>query len=293
MDFGRLSDTSQVNYELPPDHKSVLRVLGGKRAEEPDVFAGGVLWANPDFVGTIYPKNARPGDYLRWYAKQFNSIELNATHYKMPEQSVLRNWHDMTPAGFRFCPKVHQDISHADNLVTAIGLHNDHARRLSQLENKLGTPFLQLPPGFSPLRLDELLQFLDKSQLPGMAVELWHPAWFTNDAAFNAVSNVLYKKGLPLIVTDTPGRRDVLHMRLTTRTLFVRFNANNDAQDKLRINSWLDRVTAWLDAGLERFYFFIHAPGQLTTAPLTAYFATELYKRCRISISAPVFNEYA
>ncbi len=293
MDFGRLSDTRHVDYSLPPDHKSVLRVLGGQRMEEPEVFAGGVLWANPDFVGTIYPKNARRDDYLRWYAKQFNSIELNATHYKMPEQAVIRNWRDMTPRHFRFCPKVHQEISHADDLMTTIGLHNDHARRLSQLEEKLGTPFLQLPPPFSPLRLNELLRFLDKSQLPGMAVEVRHPAWFSNETALNTLCNALYKKGLPLVLTDTPGRRDVLHMRLTTRCLFVRFNANNEETDKLRINTWLDRVVVWIAGGMQRFYFFIHAPRQLTTAPLTAYFAAELYKRCGITINAPVFNEYA
>lgn len=293
MDFGRITDTSRVDYTLPPDHKSVKRVLGGIKADEPQVYAGGVLWANPEFVGTIYPKGTRPGDYVRWYAKQFNTIELNATHYRMPELSVIKGWRDAAAKGFKFCPKVHQEISHSEDLMTMIGLHNDHAKRLNALESKLGTSFLQLPPSFSPDRMNELLRFLDKSILKSMAVELRHPAWFSNEAALNTVCNFLYQHQLPLVLTDTPGRRDVLHMRFTTKTLFVRFNANNQPDDKLRIKAWLERAAVWFGQGLETFYFFIHTPKQLTTPVLTAYFAEELYRTCRISIERPVFNEYA
>lgn len=293
MDFGRIPNAHLVDYTLPPDHRSVEKILGGVRNPEPKVYVGGVLWANPEFVGSLYPRGTKPQDYARCYAKQFNTIELNATHYKIPDASVINTWKAAAKGDFKFCPKIHQSISHSEDLITMIGLHNDHVQRLNLLEGKLGTSFLQLPPTFSPDRLDELLKFLQKSTLKNMAVEVRHPSWFKNETAFKTLCNFLYQNQMPLVFTDTPGRRDVLHMRFTARTAFIRFNANNQPDDKTRIKSWLLRASKWFDQGLETLYFFIHTPKQLHMPMLVSYFTSELYKTCRIAVEPPELNEYA
>jgi uncharacterized protein YecE (DUF72 family) len=290
MDFGRIEQIEQVDYTLPPDHKGIARVLCGHKAALPRIHVGGVLWASDSFPGTIYPAKARPADYVKYYTQQFNAIELNATHYKIPAPETLKRWYETAPAGFKFCPKIHQSVSHADHLGDMAAFQKACNQSFGLFREKLGAVFMQLPPQFSPVRLQELMLFLDTAAMPGMAVELRHPAWFLNEGPLNTLCNYLYKKELGLVLTDTPGRRDVLHMRLTNKTAFVRFNGhNNFAGDKARIDAWIEKLKAWLEMGLEEFYFFVHTPGQLFMAGLVSYFIGRLATVCGIQLEAPVF----
>jgi uncharacterized protein YecE (DUF72 family) len=291
MDFGRIEHIDQVDFSLPSDHKGLARVLGGNRAAVPQIHVGGVLWASDSFPGTIYPAKARPADYVKYYTRQFNTIELNATHYKIPTAETLKRWYSASSEGFKFCPKIHQSVSHADHLGDMVAFQIECNQAFGLLQEKLGTVFMQLPPQFSPGRLQELLFFLEAAALPGMAIELRHPAWFLNDGPLNTLCNYLYKKELGLVLTDTPGRRDVLHMRLTNKTAFVRFNGhNNFAGDKARIDAWVEKARTWLEMGLEEFYFFVHTPGQLFMPGLVSYFIDRLGKVCNIHLEPPVFQ---
>lgn len=291
MDFGRIEAIEQVDYTLPPDHAGVARVLGGLKAASPQVYVGGVLWASDSFPGLIYPAKARPADFVKYYTGQFNTIELNATHYRIPSEKTLHRWQQTAPEGFKFCPKIHQSVSHADNLL----LMTDYQLHCNDLfgifGHKLGPVFMQLPPNFSPTRLEELALFLDRCAIPGMAVELRHPAWFSDQGPLRALCNYLYKKELGLVLTDTPGRRDVLHMRLTNKTAFIRFNAHNHFEgDRARIDSWVEKAAGWLEQGLEQFYFFVHTPRQLFMPQLVLYFTQRLEARCGIRLRPPVLH---
>lgn len=291
MDFGRIEEKELVDYTLPPDHKGVAKVLGGQKAVAPQIHAGGVLWASDSFPGFIYPAKARPADFVKYYTRQFNTIELNATHYRIPPEKTLQRWQETAPPDFKFCPKVHQSVSHAGNLLTMADFQLRCNELFGMFGNQLGPVFMQLPPGFSPQRLEELLAFLDRCALPGMAVELRHPAWFWQGEPLNTLCNFLYKKNLGLVLTDTPGRRDVLHMRLTNKTALIRFNAHNQFDgDLARIGSWIEKIAAWLDQGLEQLYFFVHTPGQLFMPHLVLYFIRQLEQRCGICLQPPVLQ---
>jgi len=72
----------------------------------------------------------------------------------------------------------------------------------------------------------------------------------------NTFSNYFYKNNLTLLLTDTAGRRDVLHQRLTSKTAFIRFVANDlHATDYKRMDEWITRLKNWIDNGLEEIYF--------------------------------------
>jgi hypothetical protein len=59
-------------------------------------------------------------------------------------------------------------------------------------------------------------------------------------------------------ITDTLGRRDLMHMRLTNSSCFVRFTGANHSSDITRIDEWYDRLTAWKDQGINQINFFVH-----------------------------------
>lgn len=288
MDFGRTKELDTIDFTLPPNHTGIEKVLGGKKHGAPKVYIGGVLWSDEGFVGTIYPDRAKATNYSKYYTRQFNTIELNSSHYRIPDIQKVQKWYEEAPSDFKFCPKIPQAISHSRNLIEALDYVNEFQYSFNALQHKLGTSFLQLPPHFAPNRLNELLDFLDKCSIRNLAIELRHPQWFTEQTALNTLSNYLYKNNMSLVLTDTPTRRDVLHMRQTNKTAFIRFNANDKhATDYVRINQWINRLYNWLQLGLETIYFFIHTPTQTTMPELVTYFIQQLKKECGITLIPP------
>jgi len=288
MDFGRTDNLDAIDFALPPCHKSVEKVLGSIKCIKPQIYVGGVLWSDENFKGTLYPERTQSKDYAKQYTKQFNTIELNLTHYRLPEKEKVQKWYEESPSDFKFCPKVHKDVSHSTNLLYTLDYFEEFNQLVKQFQHKLGTCFLQLPPHFAPNRLNELLDFLDKSNLRNLAVELRHADWFKESMALNTLCNYLYKNNMVLAMTDTPTRRDVLHMRLTNKTAFIRFNANDKhPSDYTRINEWIQRLQHWLQLGLETVYFFIHTPSQLYMPDLVIHFIQQLKKECGITIAPP------
>lgn len=288
MQFGRLEQGSTGDFSLKQDHKNLEKVLGGTRVNDPKVYVGGVLWADERFKGIIYPTRAKASDYVKHYTSQFNTIELNATHYRIPSPETLIKWKETAPSGFKFCPKINQAISHANLLGESIGLHNESAKLFGLLEEKLGPCFMQLPPYFSPRRLSELVEFLDNSELRHLNIELRHEDWFKEDTALNYLCNFLYKNQMSLVITDTPGRRDVVHMRLTNRTAMIRFKAVNQTDiDRRRMHVWILRAKNWIEKGLEEFYFFIHTEDKSHMPYLAVYFIETLEKETGIALKAP------
>ena len=150
MDFGRDTNINTVDFTLTEINPSIKKVLGSKPSKLVKVYTGGVLWSDESFVGTIYPDKAKPKDYAKHYCKQFNTIELNTTHYRIPEKERIQKWQHEAPEGFMFCPKIPQVISHAGNLLTMVSFMNEFNELIKHFQQKMGLCFLQLPPHFAP-----------------------------------------------------------------------------------------------------------------------------------------------
>lgn len=275
MEFGKLPDISQVDFTLPPDPPGNAAVLTNRKSQvgnPKSLFIGATGWSVREWVGKIYPKGTKTPDYLRHYARQFNTIELNTTHYRIPDLFTVQHWHDEAAADFRFCPKVLQTISHAADLGTGGDLIQRFCEAMGGLGNKLGPCFIQLPPYFGADRLPVLEQFLQQFSLP-LAVELRHESWFSNPLHFNRLGDLFEKYGVSTVITDVAGRRDVAHMRLTTSKVLVRFVGNDlHPTDFTRLDDWSERLNDWFSAGLEVAYFFTHEPDNLLAPDLAAAF---------------------
>jgi uncharacterized protein YecE (DUF72 family) len=170
--------------------------------------------------------------------------------------------------------------------------HNEDGQLFGNLRSKLGVQFMQLPPHFAPVRLNELLEFLDQSNQRNFAIEIRHPEWFAGGPALNTLCNYLYKNNITLLITDTPARRDVLHMRLTCKTAVIRFNANDQhPTDFARMDEWIARLETWFNNGLETLYFFVHTPQQVNMPALVTYFIKQLNKTCGLKLKTPVIQK--
>ncbi|MES2762509.1 MAG: DUF72 domain-containing protein [Bacteroidota bacterium] len=288
MDFGKLDNIEGVDFTLPPNNAGTVKVLGGARTGKCSVYVGCPIWAEPGFIGKIYPKKTTSKDKLKYYSQQFNSIELNISHYKPIDKDTIDHWYQITQSDFKFFPKVINSISHTPLLKYNIELMKDFLEMQKHFKQKLGMPFLQLPPTYDSTKVDDLLSFCDEVALSRCAIELRHESWFKNEAILRYVCNYFYKNNITLLQTDTAGRRDVIHQRLTTKTAFIRFVANDlHPTDYTRMNEWIDRLKHWIDNGLEEIFFFFHTPSHELMPEMVIYFVTEFNKRTGMNVRMP------
>ena len=290
MDFGYLPDLSAVDFRLPPDHPDTRRQLHANArdvSQRPTVYLGCPVWHNKPWRGTYYPAKAPEKDFLHHYARQFNTIELNTTHYRIPDEGTIKRWREAVTPEFKFCPKFPQVISHEHQLVNTADLTDAFCSAILGLKENLGISFLQLPPTFGPKKLPILEQYLLSlpEALP-LAVEFRHPDWFSDFEAGREAFALLEACRVATVLTDTAGRRDVLHMRLTTPTVLLRFNGYSlHPTDYTRVNAWVKRFKHWFQEGLQTIYFFMHQHHIEHAPTLLRYLIEELDKICHLDLS--------
>src|SRR6476469_10023182 len=81
------------------------------------LWLGTSSWQFDDWRGVFYPEGLPKQQYLPYYARQFNSVEVNTSFYGLPKPSTLVNWVESVPVGFTFSLKFPQAISHQKRLA--------------------------------------------------------------------------------------------------------------------------------------------------------------------------------
>lgn len=293
MEFGRV-DVLQLNkldLSLPSDDPRTWVAL--KKARDgrspqftPRIGVGAPVWGVKAWCGKVYPFGTSARDFLFHYSRQFNSIELNTTHYHVPDEETVLRWRDTTPNGFKFNVKFLQDVSHRRPLASHEPLVRQFVARVMSLEDRLGLSFLQLPPTFTPADLPDLRAFI--SQLPKdfpLAVEVRHPDFFREHRLSPRLFDLLSETGKSVVITDVAGRRDVLHTSLPGARLLIRFIGNDrHPSDDFRIADWVARLHTWINLGLEQVEFFVHEPEDRTTPEVIANFIDRMNVECGLSL---------
>lgn len=274
MKFGKLSDIADVNFLLPPDAvENAVLYEKLPHLQQTKLYIGCTGWSMKEWKGKIYPAKAKPNEFLSYYGKQFNTIELNTTHYRVPTPDTVDKWYSQTPADFRFCPKIPQTISHRNDLGVNGGVLPLFCENIRGLKDKLGCCFMQLPPYFSIQYLPSLERFFDvfPMDIP-LAIEFRHESWFSNPDSIEIVAPLLEKYQKSTCITDVAGRRDVLHSRLTNNIAMVRF-VGNDLHDTdfERLDEWIDRLVCWAEQGIKEIYFFPHQPDNINAPEAVIY----------------------
>lgn len=297
MEFGRVPETelNQIDFTLPPDGAENMAVLQStKNKTETKIFTGCAKWGRPDWVGKLYPKGTKEKDYLAHYVKFFNSIEMNATHYRIFDVNTVKKWKDTAPEGFVFCPKFYQGISHLRRLKNCDDLTSAFLDSVYTLEEKLGPAFLQLHDNFGPKNADDIISYLAK--LPRdfcVYLELRNKAWFAENNGLDDFFAELVKLKTGMVITDAAGRRDCAHMRLTTPDTFIRFVGNSlHPTDYARTDEWVDRIVHWANHGMKAVYFFMHQHDELYSPELIKYFIEKLNAKTGWNIAVPeLYNQ--
>lgn len=128
-----------------------------KRNAEPDpVRFGTASFASPDWLGTFYPHGLRSSEFIRFYASQFDTVEVDASYYAIPSPTTIAGWVQKTPPHFLFAAKFPRSIVHCGSgpepdpsrllLPDATYAERDlFLEVMSRLGDRLGPLLLQLP----------------------------------------------------------------------------------------------------------------------------------------------------
>jgi uncharacterized protein YecE (DUF72 family) len=291
MEFGKVTaeELDSIDFTLPPDPKQNEDILKTS-PQATKIFVGCAKWGRKDWIGKIYPKGTKESDFLRHYGTHFNGIELNATFYRIPSFKQTTTWSSMVGDDFKFCPKFSGQISHIKRLKDVEGATERFLYNISGFGKKLGCVFLMIHPGMGPKNIETISSYL--KALPkdiDVSVELRHKDWYEQET-FESILAIMKENKISSVITDAAGRRDCVHMRLTTPTAFIRFVGNGlHASDYSRVDAWVDRMGSWMRQGIHNIYFFMHQQDEVHSPVLGKYVIDELNKREGTGLKVPQF----
>jgi uncharacterized protein YecE (DUF72 family) len=202
----------------------------------------------------VYPAGLPPKGWLAHYARLFDTVEVNATFYRLPTRAAVAGWAATVPDDFVFAVKASRYLTHIRRLRD---LEDGIALFYERLEPLVGSPKLgpmlwQLPARF-PRDDDRLAAALSALPAGRHAFEFRHPSWFVPE-----VSALLAARDVALVIGDHP-ERPFQTLERTARWTFVRLHFGR-ARAKGRygpgeLDAWAARVAEWAAAGDVYVYF--------------------------------------
>jgi uncharacterized protein YecE (DUF72 family) len=213
-----------------------------------DLQVGTSGFSYKEWKGSFYPEDLPAKEMLRYYSSRLSAVEINNTFYRMPQRSLLENWKEQVPDGFRFSVKASQRITHFKRLndvekETAFLLDT-----VSALGDSLGVVLFQLPPNMKK-DLERLRAFLELLPASTKATfEFRHPTWLEDD-----VLQLLATKNHPLCVSDTD-EMPTSHIDRTADWGYLRLRRVKYSPSALK--EWVKRIKA--QQWKETFVFFKH-----------------------------------
>jgi uncharacterized protein YecE (DUF72 family) len=141
------------------------------------VWVGTSGYNYPEWKGSFYPDKLPAAQMLRFYAAAFETVEINYTFYRVPNEKILAGWAKDTPENFRLTLKAPKRITHIAKLKSCDELLQYFLRTAATLKDKLGAILFQLPPYLRKdlTLLDEFLALLPPQTCA--AFEFRHVSW--------------------------------------------------------------------------------------------------------------------
>ncbi len=182
-----------------------------------NLFIGTSGYTYSHWVGRFYPADLPRARWLEFYAKHFNSVEINYTFYHIPRESTLKKWRQSAPEGFLFVLKASKLITHTKNWKSAGYLLWKFLKLSEILQEKRGPILLQFPPSFrDKVALENLLEHIK----PGhkVAVELRNEDILEDED----VRQMLAGRNIALCVSSSPRLRT--YFIVTADFTYIRFH---------------------------------------------------------------------
>lgn len=210
-------------------------------------------WSYANWRGAFYPRGLKQGDWIGFYATQLHSVEVNATFYRLPSETMLKGWVEKTPEDFLFAVKAWRAISHYKRLQDCEESLKIFLARLWPLKPKCGPILFQLPPRFA-CDTDRLAEFL--ALLPSerrFAFEFRDPSWHNEEVyALLARHNAAFCQfQLAALRSPRVATADFVYVRLHGPK--ARYRGGYSAQ---ALRGWRDWLRGQMAEGRDAYVYF-------------------------------------
>lgn len=183
-------------------------------------------WSYSSWEGHFYPKGTKPKDYLAYYSKVFDYVEIDSSFYRIPNTFMTARWSKVTPDNFRFTAKIPKSVTHDKRLGQGIDSDMEYFYKSFQpLKSKVLALLLQLPPSMSMKEGLKKIQTFPFERGYIYAVEARHKTWFTQEVydAFKDLNICLVWNQLDAIKAPQV---------LTTDFAYIRFIGDRSIDEK-------------------------------------------------------------
>ncbi|KDN19197.1 DUF72 domain-containing protein [Amycolatopsis rifamycinica] len=248
------------------------------------------MWTHKAWPGRFLPPSLPARERLRAYAGWCNAVEGNTTFYATPARETVVTWAEQIGPDFRLVVKVPKLVTHERRFA---GVEVPMRAFLDAIEplGDRAVLWTQLPGAFAPSDVDALGRFLRRLP-PGRrrAVEVRHPAFFTDPAAASRLEETLAGVNAEWIPFDTTvffGSPPVTEAeqeswtkkpRVPRRTRaltdhpIVRYLGRDSAEETTEgWQPWTEVVADWLRDGRSPTVF-IHTPDNNDAPALARHF---------------------
>ena len=201
-------------------------------------------WAYTHWRGVLYEPGLPTTRWLQRYVDEFDTVELNGSFYRWPQDAQFERWRDQLPAGFVMAVKAARGLTHARRLRSPEVWVERLERGWRALGERGGPMLVQLHPALErdDARLDHFLDAMP-ADIP-VAVEFRHPSWDDpqvyellerHDAAYVVMSGA----HLPCILKATAS---LVYVRLHGPDPDTLYGGSYSADD---LRWWADRIREW------------------------------------------------
>ena len=210
-------------------------------------------WIYDHWQGPFYPEDTPQEDWLSFYQRRFNSVEINNTFYGLPEKATFQTWREEAPPEFRYAVKANRYITHLKKLQEPQDTLGRFFSAVSELEDTLGPILFQLPPnwGYNHQRLADFLEVLPAGQR--YTFELRAPDWINARAL-----DLLADHQAAFCIYDFDGRQSP--KEVTADFVYLRLHGPGEAyQGKYSLQAlagWAGAISSWLGKGKDVYCYF-------------------------------------
>lgn len=150
----------------------------------------------------FYPPYLNKSQWLEYYAKEFNTVEINSTFYNLPQIKTVERWSKIVNNGFIFCFKASKYITHTRHLSFRPETVEKFFLPIETVFNHNYSQALvlfQIPQSLSieTENLHKLLTILPRNYK--YAFEFRHISWFTEE-----IYSLLRNYNAALVLSDSP-----------------------------------------------------------------------------------------
>jgi uncharacterized protein YecE (DUF72 family) len=221
-------------------------------------FVGTSGYVYPHWRQRFYPSGLPARQWLSFYARHFQTVELNNPFYRLPAKAAFRRWRQEVPDGFVFSVKASRYLTHLKRLRAPRAPLDRLLRRLQPLDAALGPVLFQLPPNFHA-DLPRLRAFLSSlGRQPHTAglratLEVRHTSWLIPETF-----DLLRKAGVALCLHDA--RLQPVTGPVTANFVYVRRHGTgpryHGSYPEERLRADAAHIRRWLAAGLDVYMYF-------------------------------------